>query len=120
MTRRRLEHTAPSQEQSHPPSGAASPLPVGLVEASTKLDEGPVRTEVLSWLPVHPPPLKASRPFLLLLSHANSSHELELLSCRVSFLFILFVPIRLGSYLTPCLLLLFFHLDLSSMCLVCK
>ena len=45
--RRRLEHTATSQEQSHPPSAAASPLPDGLVEASIKLDVGPVRTEVL-------------------------------------------------------------------------
>ena len=46
-TRRRLEHTATPQEQIHPPSAGASPLPVGLVEASIKLDVGPVRTEVL-------------------------------------------------------------------------
>jgi hypothetical protein len=52
--RRRLEHTATSQEQSHPPSAAASPFPVGLVEASIKLDEGPARTEVLSWPPARP------------------------------------------------------------------
>jgi hypothetical protein len=50
---RRLEHTATSQEQSHPPSAAASSFPVDLVEASTKLKEGPARTEV-SWLPVRP------------------------------------------------------------------
>ena len=52
--RRRLEHTATSQEQSHPPSAAASPSPAGLVEASTKPDEGPARTEVLSWPPARP------------------------------------------------------------------
>ena len=44
-TRRRLEHTATPQEQIRPPSAAASPLPVGLVEASIKLNVGPVRTE---------------------------------------------------------------------------
>ena len=51
---RRLEHTATSQEQSHPPSAAASPSQAGLVEASIKLDEGPARTEVLSWHPARP------------------------------------------------------------------